>query len=151
MRIVSSNTINHGAILNFLQEIKGIYPNIENWYIKKVVPELHTDQRNIFCSFVDDKLVGLIIAKKEGIEKKICTLRIHPEYRNRGIAKVLMNIALKWLGTDTPHMTISEGLVKQYGGIIRRYNLKLNFTFDGLYKDSVREYFYNYPYMVHHD
>ena len=84
------------AIRKLLLESSHLYPGIEVWWEKTVVPELHTRRRVLILLDGADKINGVFIAKA-GIHAKVCTLRLREEARNQGLGTALMAEGLRSL------------------------------------------------------
>ncbi len=98
------------AIRKLLLESSHLYPGIEVWWEKTVVPELHTRRRVLILLDGADKINGVFIAKG-GIHAKVCTLRLREEARNQGLGTALMAEGLRSLlqsRTKDVLVTISE-------------------------------------------
>lgn len=139
-----------GKILDGLEKD---YPNILEWYNKKVIPGLETGEREIIlaCKFYKMKahekihfeVLGYVILKKTPNEKKICTFRVDPKYQHIGIGKRLMEASFSFLETRKPMITISEDNVKSFEPLLKRYNFKLVEKIENLYVQGKIEYVYN--------
>jgi len=76
---------------HLIEIIDDKYPGIDSWFKKKVMPGLKEKERFAFLVFAKDKPVGSAIIKKSG-SAKLCSLRILPEYRERGIGNLLFSL-----------------------------------------------------------
>lgn len=126
--------------------VKADYPNHTKWYFTKQLPEtLHSDRRNIL--FVKDKgeIIGVVNLLNNDEEKKICSLYVKEEYRGQGIGSMLVEEAIKWLGTRYPIISLVEGRYGIYKPLLEKYNWKLTRVIDGYYKEGVVELFFNVP------
>lgn len=121
------------------------YPGILEWYIKKVRYEIENKDnvREIILAFVNQSIAGIAILKNDGVEKKICTIRIREKYRNKGIGTKLFEESFKWLGTRTPLITISETNKNAFNKIIKKYKFKETGSIEGKYVEGKKEYIYN--------
>src|SRR4051812_9444054 len=71
--------------LAFLLPLSRDYPDIELWFLSKVVPGLRVGNRTLLRVERQGSLVGVGIGKRDSTEKKICTVRIAPSHVGRGI------------------------------------------------------------------
>lgn len=129
--------------LTFLLPLSPDYPGIESWFRTKVVPGLRDQSRVLFRVERHSQLVGIAIAKREPSERKICTVRVAPEYFGRGIGVRLFDKALRWLDDDRPHLTVSEGKLPAFQRIFDFYGFDLTSVQSGLYKPDASEFAYN--------
>ncbi|WP_310354695.1 GNAT family N-acetyltransferase [Methylobacterium sp. BE186] len=129
--------------LHFILPLSHDYPGIERWFRSKVAPGLKDGTRHLLRVERDGKLAGLGIAKFDGKERKICTVRISPDYVGRGIGLRIFDGLLKWLDTDQPHLTISESKIQSFERIFDWYGFKLTATKSGLYVPNRNELLYN--------
>ena len=131
-------------VLSFLIPVSEFYPNIKDWFLSKVVPGITYGTRHIEKICIDGKIVALGIAKKSD-EKKICTIRVLPEYANQGFGTQIMEDLMEWLETDKPLITVAEEKVSEFESLFNKYNFSLSYTNNGLYRSEKIEYIFNYP------
>lgn len=129
--------------LAFLVPLSGDYPEIEKWFVTKVVPGLRVGTRTILRVERDHKLVGLGIAKSEDNEKKICTVRVDPTYVGRGTGVRIFDGLLKWLDVDHPHLSVSDGKLPLFERIFDYYGFSHTSIVRGLYVPHQSEHGYN--------
>ena len=138
-------------IYNGLKELDECYPDFEKWYYSKVIPEFERkdDKREIIVSVSSDlnknltTVSGIAILKKTDNEKKICTIKVHSQYRNKGIGSKLFEESFKYLETDRPIMTVSENTMPYFNNFINKYKFELSVIRKDYYKKGISEYFYN--------
>ncbi|RXJ77207.1 N-acetyltransferase [Arcobacter sp. F155] len=136
----------HTQIKNYerlLVDIESFYPNFKTWYSTKVIPGIINDTREILTEYREDTLVGIAIIKKEKQEQKICTIKIIPEYQNRGIGVKLFKRALNKLSTDKPFVTVPEERFHEFHKIFIHFGFKLTEVKTGYYRKGKKEYIYN--------
>ena len=98
------------------------YPNYANWFYEKQVKGLNNNRNILFVKNDNNDILGFCCIKSDAIEKKICTLFVHPDYRKLGISYVLLDSALEHLETLTPLITFSEEKISMFSRIIKHYN-----------------------------
>lgn len=125
----------------FLKDLNKDYPDFRNWLHNKVFVENLLIDRFIIIKEINDEIVGISIMKLS--EKKICTFRIHSNYRGLGIGTELMEESIGVLGESFPHITISENMLDMFSGIFKKFDFKLFDTYQDYYKIGVTEYSYN--------
>ena len=122
------------------------YPRHREWYFSTQLPEsINSDKRNIL--FVrdennKDKIIAMSCLKNDN-EKKICTLYVLPEYRNKGIGTKLIEESMNWLGTTKPFATIANDNLKELIPIIKKYNWELVEVLNNVYNDFSHELCFN--------
>lgn len=130
----------------FLDKLKQYYPNTDIWF-DKVKRELleHSDIRTLVTVSKYGKVIGMMILKRDEVEKKICSIMVDPEYRNQELGKLLIRSAFDILGTTTPLITVNaviwatttiKYLLKGFGFVYSR-------TIKNLYKDGEDELLFN--------
>ena len=71
--------------IKFLLPLSESYPEIEHWFKAKVIPGLYNETRKLFIKRRNGRIAALAIAKKTQSERKICTVRVAPEYIGKGL------------------------------------------------------------------
>lgn len=151
IRKIEVNTTGHRAVpllpkereaLKFLLPLSLEYPEILDWYLCKVVPGLRTGTRLLQTVERNGSIVGVGIAKLED-EKKICTVRVSPEYVGRGVGVRVFDQLLKGLQTDMPCLTVSQTKLPAFQKIFDWYGFKLTGIVNGRYVPGVIEYSFN--------
>lgn len=130
-------------VLNFLTPISSDYPEIERWYLDKVVPGVRAGTRLFVKIERHGQLVGLGIAKNENGEKKVCTLRVAPDYVGRGLGYRIMDDMLRWLDEDQPHVTVGAHKLAQFQRLFDHYGFDMTSQQNGLYVPGRTEIGYN--------
>lgn len=133
----------HREALLFLCDLSSDYPGIDRWYIEKVVQGEFVGTRHVFRIEREDRLVALGIAKDEGGEKKICTVRVHPCYIGRGLGVRVFDHLLNWLQTDRPVLTVSERKLPQFQRLFDHYGFVITSVTPNQYRRGVSELAYN--------
>ena len=98
---------------NFIKEKKLLYPKFEEWFNKILIENLNfPNKREIFFCINKEKLLinicGIMILKNYKEEKKICTLYILENFRNKKIGSQMIKKSFEYLRTNKPFITISE-------------------------------------------
>ncbi len=133
-------------IFTFLVEASQYYPSFHEWYFNKVVPDVQNGNRKIVSEIRDGKIAGIAILKDTREEKKICTLRISPDFQNRGIGVRLFKKSFEILQTNKPFLTVSEEKLPEFQKIFDYFNFELTSVADGKYRNGKKEYIFNsYP------
>jgi GNAT superfamily N-acetyltransferase len=136
-------------IYNQLIDLNESYPGFDEWFYKTVFPELSVcpEQREIIIiiSTRDKKkiLSGIAILKKTAEERKICTIRIHEQFRGMGIGTMLFEECFKFLETRLPIITISDKREADFIKHIKKFNFTKTQSLQDLYKPGSIEFVYN--------
>jgi ribosomal protein S18 acetylase RimI-like enzyme len=115
----------YNNILPFLikSELENYYPEIERWFIEKVIPDTLDGLREIYCITNEDEIIGIniirhSIGKYSHKGAKICTLYVSEKYRNMGLGTWLMTNAINRIreksGLVNIIMTIPEDKIKKW-------------------------------------
>lgn len=139
---VSSGTPG-GEVLRFLAPLSSDYPGFEEWYTQKVIPGATLGTRHILTIKRGSAVVGVGIAKKDSHERKICTVRIAPDFANRGYGLKIFDGLLKWVDTDQPHLTVGEHKLRQFQRIFDWYGFVHTSSVNGKYVAGANELFFN--------
>lgn len=95
--------------MDFINSIQKLYPNAKDW-ITKVSSEIKNgdgSHRLFYMRNIKTKYVyGFYIIKDDKVDnmKKICTLFVFNQYRNRGLGKVLLKDAVSKLNYSKDNM-----------------------------------------------
>ena len=137
-------------LYNFLQDLSLSYPDFNSWFFDKVIPEMERDANKREIIIVMSKMgegelriSGIAILKKDESEQKICTFRVHEDYRRHGIGTLLLEQCIAFLGTSAPIITVSSDRVKMFAPLLAKYNFKEMQRLDNYYVEGSTEYVYN--------
>ncbi|BFT76144.1 GNAT family N-acetyltransferase [Paenibacillus sp. P36] len=138
-------------LYNYLRDLTESYPQFEGWFFNVVIPdiELKNGKREIIIAlsevedFPGSVLTGIAILKNTDEEKKICTFRIHENFRSQGIGTELFEECFKYLGTKKPIITISSDRKEMFEHHIKFYNFAETQVLEDYYKKNSIEYVYN--------
>lgn len=139
--LFQSELLVYEAIYERIKKAKKFYPDFKNWYYSKVIPEVINNKREIILEQRANEIVGLSIVKFD--EKKLCTLKIFDEYKNRGYGLRLFEKSFERLETNKPFLTASEEKHQEFKRIFKYYNFELTSVKENLYRKGKKEYFYN--------
>jgi len=151
IKIIAQNTIvdeqdtfnTTTKIFNMLAESKELYPGFFNWYFRKFVPGLRDGSRKIIVSYVEGEIGGVALIKNDGVEKKICGVRVNGKYRKMGIGVRLFRECLEVLNTTKPMVTVSSERLSSFSKILKYYDFKLEQINKGYYRENSNEYVFN--------
>lgn len=134
---------NEIAIFQFLSEAKKYYPAFDMWYFQKVIPEARLGKREILSEVRDGKIVAIAILKNTLQEKKICTLRVSEEFKNKGLGIRLFQRAFQVLQTDKPFLTVSEEKLPDFKKIFDYFQFEQTAVLENYYREGKKEYIFN--------
>ena len=133
---------------NFIKEKKLLYPKFEEWFNKILIENLNfPNKREIFFCINKEKLLinicGIMILKKYKEEKKICTLYVLENFRNKKIGSQMIKKSFEYLGTNKPFITIPEEEYLNFKVLLNKYNFIETKKIKNYYRKNKIEYFYN--------
>lgn len=130
-------------LFDFLSDLKTWYPEFPQWYARLFVGDDLVAGREIFLCMVAGKIAGAIILKKSDVEKKICTIRVAPQYQHLGIGTKLMESGICWLSCEKPLITVNEKAFPQYEKLFSKFGFVKTQERRGYYVPRLMEYVYN--------
>ena len=115
------------SIMSFIiTSLQEKYPECIYWFKNKVIPELCTENRNLFLLYNKNKLIGFSITKtKNETYVKICSLYIISQYRNLGIGTFLLRHIIRYY--DKKYFYMSFRCLYNEMTFINHFITKLNF------------------------
>lgn len=137
-------------VLHFLKQLSSEYPDIDNWFIQRVIPGLADGTRKLFIRWNEGNIIALGIAKKTFTERKICTVRVAKDYEHMGIGIHIFREAMNWLETDKPLLSVSEQNLNKFQRIFTHFGFQHTSSVVGIYRPNSTELFYNEsPSIIH--
>lgn len=131
-------------VLPFIQSLNQYYPEIEHWYINKVIPGMMTGNDKIIVAMDNGHIAGLALGKLDHEESKLRCIRVHPDYQHNGLGIRLIDNMLELIEDDKPKVTVSEEMLHLYSrAFISRYNFNLTTVDKGRYRKGKLEYGFN--------
>lgn len=118
------------------------YPIHKEWFYDKFVKELDGIKREIIYYEKNNIIYGVVFLKNSEEEKKICTIYVDEKYRKQGVGTSLIKESMKFLGTQTPFITMPDYKEKCFLKIIEKYNWKKTQVIDSYYSNN-RELVFN--------
>lgn len=108
-------------MIGFFEPAADHYPGFDQWYQARVLPGLADGTRIILTRQDGSGIYGGLIAKRNGEERKICSLLVRPDRRGKGVASGLIAEAIAWLGDPLPLMTVPGSVDRDIGGLLDRF------------------------------
>lgn len=147
------NTLDYLKVLGMsLSDLSKDYPDFVKWYTDKIIPGIEKGEREIILRHQAGRVSGIAILKntspvndiqEESNERKICCLRVLPEYQNRGIGVKLFIRSMDRLETDKPLLSISSNNLNRFKNIMDYFNFKQYQHYPDLYRKNSEEISYN--------
>jgi GNAT superfamily N-acetyltransferase len=119
------------------------YPGFDEWLLGKVIPGIYAGERTAVVELRDSAVAGLVIVKHSDTEKKLCTLRVRPDFESRGLGVRLFETAFDLLGTDHPLLSVSEPSIPKFSRLFTHFGFSKEAVYGGLYLPHVDEFSYN--------
>lgn len=162
------NTLDYLKVLGMsLSDLSKDYPDFVKWYTDKIIPGIEKGEREIILRHQEGRVSGIAILKNTSpvndipeesnerstvlnelgssieSERKICCLRVLPEYQNRGIGVKLFIRSMDRLETDKPLLSISSNNLNRFKNIMDYFNFKQYQHYPDLYRKNSEEISYN--------
>lgn len=132
------------SVLPFIQSLNQYYPDIEYWYVNKVVPGLVVGNDKLLIARDHGRIAGIALGKKGEDESKLRCVRVHPDHQNGGLGIRLIDNMLDLIGERKPGVTVSEEMFHLYSRpFINRYGFELSAVDKGRYRRGKLEYGFN--------
>jgi ribosomal protein S18 acetylase RimI-like enzyme len=140
---LSYKSYNH--LYSCLFDLSFYYPNFHYWYFVKVRAGLELGSRELLIATRNDTVLGIAIIKNDifQAEKKICTLKVMPQYLRQGIGSHLFDLSMNILDTDKPLITVPKRKFFEFKNIFNRFGYTLGNTYPSLYSNNKVEYSFN--------
>lgn len=139
---VENNQLAIERVYEMLSPLEKEYPDFEHWFYATIVPGLRVGSRKIFVASFSDEIAGVLILK-DANEKKICTLRVLPEYRRMGVGRQLMQRAVQILNIDRPLITVSDMHLDEFKPLFAEFGFSFTAAYIDYYRQGSIEYAYN--------
>lgn len=132
------------AVLPFIQSLNQYYPDIEYWYVNKVVPGLIVGNDKLLIARDNNRIAGIALGKMNEDESKLRCIRVHPDHQNGGLGIRLIDGMLDLIEARKPGVTVSEEMFHLYSRpFIKRYGFELSDVTKGRYRRGKLEYGFN--------
>ena len=115
----------------------------DEWLLTKVIPGIYAGERAAVVELRDSAVAGLLIVKHSVSEKKLCTLRVRPEFECRGLGVRLFETAFDLLGTERPLLSVSEPSMPKFLRLFTHFGFSKEEVYGGRYLPNVNEISYN--------
>lgn len=119
------------------------YPGFDRWLLGKVIPGIYAGERTAVVELRDSAVAGLLIVKHSDTEKKLCTLRVRPDFESRGLGVRLFETAFDLLGTERPLLSVSQPSMPKFLRLFAHFGFSKEAVYGGRYLPNVDELSYN--------
>lgn len=126
-----------------LIHLSSFYPSFAHWYDCKVVPGLRRGDRTLVLRYFNGPLGGIAITKDDGLEKKLCCLRVLPHLNGSGLGLRLFEDAFQVLSTEKPLLSVSDEQLLKFHRIFTHFGFVHGKRYDDLYRVGCVEHSYN--------
>lgn len=123
--------------------LRSSYPHFDDWFARKVIPGIYKGERTLLIEERDSTAVGLLILKHTATEKKLCTLRVRPQYESKGLGVRLFQVAFEILGTERPLLSISHLAEPKFHRLFTYFGFAQEAVYQSRYLPMVDELSYN--------
>lgn len=139
---VQDNQLAIKRVYEALAPLEQEYPNFKRWFFATTVPGVIAGTRKIFIASFASEIAGILIIK-DSDEKKICTLRVLPEYRRMGIGRQLIQCAVQELSIDKPLITVSDEHLDEFKALFAEFGFVPTAVYINHYRQGHTECTYN--------
>ncbi len=128
-----------------LADVKSHYPGFDAWFNNKVIRGCVDGTRAVFAAVSErrEEICGVVIAKRDLTESKICTLFVDPRFVGVGNGTRLLSRAVNWLKVPRPIITVDESKRECFRSIFAAHDFVETAAIRNLYHPGRLEYIYN--------
>jgi GNAT superfamily N-acetyltransferase len=130
-------------VFGLLDQLSAFYPKFSSWYQDKVVPGILAGTRRILVRRIDGNLAAIAIVKLTDEEKKLCCLRVLPNYQGTGVGIKLFEDAFAALETDRPLLSVAEEQIPRFKRVFDHFGFELSERYRDIYRPNKDEYSFN--------
>ena len=120
------------------------YPGFDEWYSSKVLPGIGFSRR-VLKAISGGRIAGICIVKDDGLEKKICSLRVDVNHRRQGVGTALVAASIEVLDSRNPLITVPQEVMPALSPLLGKFGFKVAAEYRNLYRNGASEFFYNGP------
>lgn len=149
-RVEMSTDVNITIESFIISSLQDKYPDCVNWLYNKVIPQLRTDDRNLFLLYHEENLIGFSITKKKSDDRiKICSLFIKKSFRNLGCGTILLRTVVNY--HKNMNMYLSFRCERDELYYIHNFITKFGFRYNKkhLVSNKMLDIFYEYSISEH--
>lgn len=135
-------------IKDFLLESEDIYPGIDRWWERQVLPGLRSGRRVCHVALDNEDVVAIGIGKHDRNSAKLCTLRVKESHRGQGLGERLLHRTVSDLlerQSRSVYYTISEKVLAECQTFFEPYQFELTHWQRNLYVRGLDELCFSAP------
>lgn len=132
-----------GTARGCLKNLSDFYPDFSLWFEGKVEPGLMTGERSLLIRHVGERLAGIAVLKHDGLETKLCCLRVLPEFAGSGVGLRLFEDSFEHLKTSQPLLSVCEEQLPKFIRIFDYFGFRLGHRYQDFYRAGSSEHSYN--------
>ena len=136
----------HGLLAELTRSLSVVslcYPAFDMWLSGRVMPGLYSGDRRLLVEARNGVLAGIAIVKDDGLEKKLCCLRVMPKFQGTGLGLRLFDRAFESLRTEKPLLSVSEEQKPRFERLFEYYGFSVEGVAIGYYRPKKLEYSVN--------
>ncbi len=122
-----------------IEESEDLYPGIDRWLARKVLPELKTRSWRSALVLYDEGFPAAVAVMRHGTDAKLCNMRVRREYQDMGLGELLIKLVIAEMRTyqvKDIHFTLPSHLWEGDMGVFLR---EYGFEFQGLAEVQYRQ------------
>lgn len=126
-----------------IETLSYLYPEIKSWYWNVFAKGFACNQRDILIAREKNgQLAGFSLLKNTACERKICTFYIFPEFRESGLGRKLLPVAIDMVGGKGIGITVSEAVNCSLNPLLSKFGFEIESVETGLYLPKQKELIY---------
>lgn len=126
-----------------IETLAYLYPDIKSWYWSIFAKGFEGHEREVLIARENSgQLAGFSLLKNTFFEKKICTFYILPEFRESGLGRKLLPLAIDVIGGKDIGITVSDPVDKSLKPLLLSNGFEFESIESGLYLPQHKEIFY---------
>lgn len=131
------------SLCDLISGFSRYYPDIDDWFASKVIPGMFDGTRRVIVKSDSQFIRGLAILKNDSVERKICTLWVHPSQRGVGLGQRLVDESTEWLACKDPLISVPQEMNNNFNRLLCRNGFELRQRIRDAYRPGRYEFVYN--------
>lgn len=141
--IIESLDRNFLNIAAALSSVSPYYPNFKEWLFFNFNKGLRSGERKILLAHNGTDICAVSLLKLTDNENKICTFFVRPDFRERGLGRILMSRSLCELSGKSSIITVAEERHSELSPLLIESNFGLVEESLGIYRPGKLELIYS--------
>lgn len=126
-----------------LAHLAGTYPGFRTWFWDTFAAGIPRGERRAFVHEGQGRIDGVVLAKADSRERKLCTIWVAPHARGRRIASDLVEEACDWLEDPLPLLTVPEERLAELTPLMRARGFQPTEALPSCYRAGRVEHVFN--------